>query len=166
MARVGITGLGVEVLVVAADCRLAEPGSDAEFPMGDAGAALCVGPGPGLATIEAVERLSEEFLDAWRAPSDRFVRRGDSRFVLSRGYERLVGEVLRRLLERVGLDARAIRRLVLPSPDGRVHLAVAQALGFDQGAVEDPLTGRIGDTGAAAPLLGPGIVSCVMVVGR
>lgn len=61
MASVGITGLGVEVLVVAADCRLAEPGSDAEFPMGDAGAALCVGPGP--ATIEAVEARLEDIVE-------------------------------------------------------------------------------------------------------
>ena len=59
------------------------------------------------------------------------------------------------LLQKAGLSAKDFTKAVLYSPDGRSYASVARAIGFDaKTQVQDPLFGRMGNTGAAfAPML-------------
>lgn len=139
-----------KVLVAASDMRLGEPGSENEQAFGDGAAAFLLGQEHIMAVIEAQFVVNSNFNHFWRRANEDFVHSGDARFVEKYGYERLLGEAIRGLLEGSGLSAKDISRLVMYSPDGRAHRKLAQKLGFDsKRQVADTLFSEIGDSGTA-----------------
>lgn len=141
------------VLVAAADCRLAEPGQAAEELIGDGAAAFLVGEGEAIATVEATYSIAEEFPGTWRRTHDLFVHNDDEKFASTYGYQRIVLEAMRGLLDKAKLTAQQLSKVVCPAPDLASYTALAKASGVPLLFLQDPLLLSVGFTGAACPLL-------------
>jgi 3-hydroxy-3-methylglutaryl CoA synthase len=147
-------GSAGNILVVAADSRRGEPGSDSEQLLGDGGAAVMVGGTGVVASIEGGYSLSEEFMDSWRKQDDDFIQKGDAAFVQAYGYGRMVPNCIQGILKKYEMKISDIAQFVIPAPDSRVYARVTKALNLPAGSyLEDPLLTTVGDTGAAAPFM-------------
>jgi 3-hydroxy-3-methylglutaryl CoA synthase len=148
-------GSADNVLVLAADCRPAAPRSPVERNLGDGAAALLIGRESVAAEIEAQHAISDEMIDIWRLDSDRYVRSWEDRFVVEHGYRDNLVEAVKGLYAKAGKTAKDFTKAALYGPDARSHAGAARALGLDPKAqVQDPLFGKLGNTGAAfAPML-------------
>jgi len=146
-------GAGGPVLVCAADCRQAPPGSMLEMTFGDAGAAALVGGEGAVAEVLSAVSLSQEMVDTWRTDEQRMVRTGDVRFNRVEAYAKITLEACKAVLSRAGIEARQVTKAVLTSPDGRGHGAVARPLGLDPKAMIDPKTDALGMLGTAQPFV-------------
>jgi len=148
-----------DVLVTAADTRMAAPESEIEGLLGDAAAAVRVGSGDVIAEVIDAAFLSEEFTHLWRTDTERFLQAFPGRFSYSYGYARDLGEAIRALLTRQNLKPDAIAKLALYSPDGRAASDLAKELGFDPKRQLAPsVLSASGSAGAADPLLALGAV--------
>jgi len=155
-AALGITGCGSakNLLVAAAEQRLAYPRSDQEQVFGDGAAAVLVGTENLSATFEGSYSLSEEIVDVWRNPEDRYVKSWENRFVLEEGFTAGMTAVVSGLLKRYNLKPADIATAILPAFDARSHRTLAQKLGFDfKTQVQDPLIVNVGYCGTAQPLI-------------
>lgn len=142
------------VLVTAADCRLAKPGSELEQLFGDGAAALLVGSEDLAAELEANWTYSEEFMDQWRMEEDSFVRTWETRFVRQEGYMRIMQQAISGFMDKYGLKPGDFTRVAISGPDARGHRDLTRALGFDfKRQVQDPLFDRVGNTGCAFALM-------------
>ncbi len=148
-------GSAANVLVIASDCRPAAPRSALERTIGDGAAALLISADDVAAAVEAQHTIADEIIDVWRLDSDRFIRSWEDRFVVEHGYRDNLVEAVKGLLASSGRTAADFTRAVLYGPDARSHAAAARALGVEPKAqLQDPLFGRLGNTGAAfAPML-------------
>lgn len=155
-AALGMTAGGSvkNLIVTAADQRLAYPRSDQEQVFGDGAAAVLVGTENLAATFEGSYALSEEIVDVWRNPEDRYVKSWENRFVLEEGFTAGMTAAVSGLLKKYSLKPAEIATAVLAAPDMRTHRTLAQKLGFDaKTQVLDPLIANIGYCGAAQPLI-------------
>ena len=148
-------GSARNVLVVAADCRLAAPRSPLERNLGDAAAALLIGDEGVAASLDERHSLSEEMIDQWRTERDPYLKTWEDRFVVEQGYLRIMLDAGRGLLKKAGIEPKDIAKAILSAPDARSHAALAKQLGFEpKTQAQDPLFGQVGNSGAAmAPLL-------------
>lgn len=148
------SGSARSVVVAAADCRLAEAGSDLEMTLGDAGAALLIGQEGVVASIEGLYSLNYEFTDVWRKRQDRYLNQADARFVQTYGYERCIKNTLSGLMKKYELRPEQIAKVVYYAPDIRTHRTLMRPLGFKPEAYQDGrLLTTVGNAGAAAPFL-------------
>lgn len=164
--RGGLTGVAVgsnmlkegspddKVLVVAADKRLAEPGTNEEQSFGDGAAALLLGKENVIATIEAHVAVNSNFPHFWRRENDHYVQSGDQRFVDNYGYLPLMSEAIDGLLRKTNLSAEEIAKLVVYAPNSRLAQQLARRLKFKRETqLADTLFAKIGDTGTAQVFL-------------
>ncbi len=144
-----------QALVLASDIRIAKPRSAFEPAFGEGAAALLVGNGKELATVEDCYSVSDDVLDLWRSPKDGFVRTWEDRFAIERGYARVVKEAVAGLLQKNKLTPKDFQSLLLYAPDVRRHAEMVRTLGFDaKTQAPDPLFSVMGNTGTAfAPML-------------
>lgn len=153
-AAAGSVGPGRQALVVAADCRPAEQGSDLELQFGDAAAAVLLGAEDGLARLEGTLHCTEEFTDYWRRARDAHVRKGDDGFIHAYGYTRLLTQAIRSALARWGITAADQPRVLVAGPSARLVQGVQRALELPRGCFLPELhLAALGDTGNAQPLL-------------
>lgn len=146
-AAVG-SGTARAVLVVAADCRMAAPGSGRESQLGDAAVAFLIQADP-LAVLDAQHTARDSLLDVWRASGDRFVHGWEDRFVNLHGYR----EPLLPLLQNA-VQAGSVQHLALPAPDARAQREMAASLKLPDACLVPSLFDKVGHCGAAfAPLL-------------
>lgn len=141
------------VLVAAADCRLAEPGTEAEALIGDGAAAFMVGDGEAIATVEVSHSIAEDFPGTWRPSENCFIASDDQKFAATHGYQRLILEVMTGLLEKAKVSASQLSKVVCPAPDLSSYTALAKASGAPLAFVQDPLLFSVGFTGASSPML-------------
>ncbi len=135
-------------LVVAADNQLPGPGTAFEARAGAAAVALLLRAEPGPATIGARVTRTRPYLDRYRGdgePATRDVY--DARLFREEVFMPLVTEVGEQL------GALDVTTWSLPDPDGRLASVVARRLGSGAPASSAVYT-AVGDTGAAAALLG------------
>ena len=92
-------------------------------------------------------------MDTWRSAGDQFVRSWEDRFASEEGLERILAEAISGFFEKQGLSVKDVAKLALYSPDARRHGQLVRQLGFQVEQVQDPLFGRMGNTGAAFPLM-------------
>ncbi len=140
-------------LVVTADCREAMPKTPKEQILGDAAAALAVSTENVIATIDAFTSVSNEIVDVWRNSGEKFVRWGESRFILDEGYHRAMGAAIKAVLAKAELKPGDITKLIVSAPDFREHLKLAKKTGFAPEQIQDPLLLEVGDCGTAQTLL-------------
>jgi len=147
-------GSARRVLVIASDCRLGAPGSTLEQGFGDGAAAFLLGDADEIASFEAWHAVSDEIVDVWRSQADPFVHSWEERFVVQEGFLPNLVEAVRGLLSKLEGGPAGPTRAALYAPDERSFASAARALRLAEGQLQDPLFGRLGNTGAAfAPML-------------
>ena len=148
-----VAGSAQRVLVIASDHRQGPPRGETERNSGDGAAALLVANDSVIAQWEGSHSITENMLDSWRSAGDPFVRSWEDRFAAEEGLERLVGEAVHGFFQRQAIAPTDVAKVALYATDARRHAQLARQLGFHADQVQDPLFGRLGNTGAAFPLM-------------
>jgi len=157
--RAGIAGLllasdlaasGRRTLVCASDVVVGAPEGARERVGGDAACAFVVGDDPeAIARVIGRASLTEELLDTWRTPDERFPRAWEERF----GAE-VLGPLLReaaiRALQEAGIQPADLSALIVDSTNERATATLPKALGVKAEQVADTLSLSVGRSGAAA----------------
>lgn len=146
-------GSAEKVLVIASDNRQGAPKGEAERNSGDGAAAFIISNEDVIAEQAGSYTITENMMDTWRSAGDPFVRSWEDRFAIEEGLERILGEAVSGFMEKEGVSVKDVGKLAMYSPDGRRHAQLARQLGFQPEQVQDPLFGRLGNTGAAFPLM-------------
>lgn len=143
-------GAATTALVVAADAVVPGTGTGAEHRAGAAAVAYVVGPaGTGPADISVVRSTTRPVVDRYRGDGEATTRdHYDSRLFR----EQILVPAAVEMAEAVHAGG-SPRSWALPDPDGRIGRTVARAVGTTDVA-SGQLSALLGDTGAAAPLLG------------
>jgi hydroxymethylglutaryl-CoA synthase len=149
------SGSAQNIIVVAADCRLAYPRSDYEQNFGDAATALLVSnKGKPIANVKASYTISNDMYDVWRLDKDTFVQSWEERFLIEHGYIENMSKAIAALLKKQNLSAGDITKAVLYAPTARSQQQLARNLGFDPKAqLQDLLNSNLGICGCAHALL-------------
>lgn len=147
-------GSAKQVLVIAADARLAGPRGDLERNMGDGAAAVLISADNNAADLEGSYSISENMLDMWRSQGDSFVRTWEDRFMTEEGLERILPDAVAGFMGKHNVKAGEFAKAVFHSPDSRRHTQLGRRMGFSEQQLQDPLFGSVGNTGAAHPILG------------
>ena len=146
-------GSAKQVLVVAADTRLGAPRGELERNLGDGAAAMLLSGDGEVATVEGTHSITENMLDMWRSPGDAFVRSWEDRFMIEEGLERILLTAVGGFMEKYDLTPAGFNKVALYSPDARRHSQLGRRIGFSEEQLQDPLFGKVGNTGAAYPLM-------------
>jgi 3-hydroxy-3-methylglutaryl CoA synthase/uncharacterized OB-fold protein len=146
-------GSARQVLVAAADARTAEPGSEIDQAIGDGAGALLIGSSNVIASVIATHTVSEETQDYWRAEGDNYVRSWEDRFVFDTGYMNIMPEAVAGLLKKQNMTIKQINKAVFYGPNPRRHQEMVRKLGLAPEQVQDPLFGKMNNTGAAYPIM-------------
>ena len=146
-------GSAKNVLVVASDNRQGAPKGEAERNSGDGAVAFIISEDAVIAEQAGSYTITENMMDTWRSAGDQFVRSWEDRFAIEEGLERIMGEAVSGFMEKEGVSVKDVAKLALYSPDARRHGQLARHLGFQPEQVQDPLFGRMGNTGAAFSLM-------------
>jgi 3-hydroxy-3-methylglutaryl CoA synthase len=146
-------GSASNIIITAADTRLAPPRSANERLLGDAASAVAVGRDRVIARLLASHSTVDEITDLWRKSDDQFVTGWEERFSISQGYLRVVRQAVAELFERSALGPSEISKAIFYAPDPGTLAAAARSLGFKAEQVPDHLFNSVGNTGAAMPLL-------------
>jgi len=147
-------GSASAVLVTSGDCRMFEPGAPGEVAFGDGAAATLIKNDENIAEFVDSCSLTSDLMHSWRKSTDRFVKTGDVRFSQKLGYEKIITEAVKELLEKVGLKPSDVAKVVLPLPEIRPIRNIFKNCGFElKTHWHDPLTGFTGFTGTPHPLL-------------
>jgi len=146
-------GSAKNVLVVASNNRQGAPKGEAERNSGDGAVAFIISEDAVIAEQAGSYTITENMMDTWRSAGDQFVRSWEDRFAIEEGLERIMGEAVSGFIEKEGVSVKDVAKLAIYSPDARRHGQLARHLGFQPEQVQDPLFGRMGNTGAAFPLM-------------
>src|SRR5262245_16585627 len=120
-------GSARRVLVAAGECRLGEPESAAEQGYGDAGAAVVLGAEAGRAEVVATHTVADEFHGTWRTREQEFPKSFPGAFEAKYGYGRVLGDAVKGLLAKAGVDPKKLATVVLPTPSPPAHQGIAKA---------------------------------------
>lgn len=142
-----------ERLCVAADKRHARPGSIQELTYGVGAAALTVGAENVIAEIIGHHSITDDFVDHYRADGRKFDYYWEERWIRQEGHLKLIPAAISGLLEKTGVAADAIDRLIVPVMSRGAPQGVAKATGISAEAVADNLQANCGETGVAHPLI-------------
>ncbi|MDO8784689.1 MAG: hydroxymethylglutaryl-CoA synthase, partial [Syntrophales bacterium] len=142
------------ILVVAADDRPSEAGSDLETMFGAGAAAFVIGKTDIIAEIGEIFTYSTMFIDRWRHVGDDHVRSYDYRYTREYGYINHVRRAVEGLLKKQGEVIDGFHHVVLQEPDGRASREVSKALGIRKEQTSSSLVDLIGDTGNSSVFLG------------
>ena len=125
------SGQARRVLVVAADCRPADPESDVEGALGDGAVAVVVDGKAKLAEFLGSAAVAEEITYQWRWDQGGGVQQQDVRFSLGHGYARDMEEVVSRVLNEHGVGASDLGALAVAAPDAKTAQSLAKQVGVD-----------------------------------
>lgn len=150
-------GNGRETLVVAADKRMTKVASAAELNYGDGAAALLLGGDAGanrpIAKLAATHSVSMDFVDHFRGNDSDYDYGWEERWIRDEGYQKIVPPALKAVLAAAQLKGADIQHFIMPSLMPAVPKQMAKAAGIAEEAVRDSLAAKVGDTGAAHPLV-------------
>ena len=146
-------GSAKNVLVIASDNRQSAPRGDTERNLGDGAAAFLVSPDNMVAELAGSYSITENLIDSWRSTGDSFVRTWEDRFATEEGLERILGDALTGYFDKHGVEAKDVTKVAFYAPDGRRHGQLTRKAGFTPEQVQDPLFGKLGNTGAAFSLM-------------
>jgi len=148
-------GAAKQIVVSAADCRLASPNTILEQTFGDGAAAFLIGDEDVAVAVEGSYSLTEEFTDLWRRDQDILVKFWEERFRIVKGYQRIMGNVISGIMGKYNLETKDLTKIVAYTPDPRSIGAIIKQLGADpKSQIQDTMFGVLGNTGAAfAPML-------------
>jgi 3-hydroxy-3-methylglutaryl CoA synthase len=141
-------------LVVASDRRKAKVASTHELTNGDAAAAVLVGGGEGeIAEALATHSLTVDMVDQYRGARDETNTYWEERWIRDEGHLKQIPAAIGAALKKANLAAAQVDRLCVAVPAKGLPQKLAKMVGIDAARVQDVLADRIGNTGAAHPLL-------------
>jgi len=140
-------------LCLAADMRRTRVASELELLCGDAAAGVLVGRGKVVARVLGSFSITTDFLDHYRSARMEFDYGYEPRWVRDEGYLGIGGRTLSEGLVAMGVKAASINRLIVAIAVRGVAEALAKKAGIAAEAVADTLQLKIGEAGAAHPLL-------------
>ena len=146
-------GSATNVIIAAADTRLAAPRSANERLFGDAASAVEVGNQNVIAELIGAHSTVDEITDVWRKPDADFVSGWEERFAVTQGYQRVVTGTVKELFERTTIAPSEISKAIFYAPDAGSLAVVAKSLGLKPEQIPDHLLSSVGSTGTAMPLL-------------
>lgn len=146
-------GSAKSVLLCASDCRLGKAGSAQEQIYGDGAAALLIGDGEVVASLEGFYSVSYDFMDRWRTEDDKFSRSWEDRWIRDEGYTRFIPEAISGLLKKYELNIKDFAKVAYPCLYLREHSAIGKKLGLEPEQVQTEMLTTVGDTGTAHPLM-------------
>ncbi len=146
-------GGGGKTLCLSAERRRSRPASELELTGGDAAAAVLVGDAPGAAELVASHSVSIDFIDHFRAESQAFDYSWEARWAREEGYGKIAPAAVRSALAKARIKPEDVGRFIMPSPARDVDVAVAKACEIAPEKLADSLAARLGDAGAAQPLI-------------
>ena len=144
---------GGSSVVVAADCRLAKPGSPQEMHYGAGSVALAVSERNMIARLLGSYSVAAQFVDHYRPKGERFDYYWEDRWIRDEGYMKIVPQTVKGLLAKTGIAADTISHFCMPGTLPKLAAGLAKQLGIAGDAVVDNLAAPVGDTGAPHPLL-------------
>jgi 3-hydroxy-3-methylglutaryl CoA synthase len=144
---------GAQVLLTAADNRVARAGSAQELDYGDGAAALLLGCDNVLAEILGEASLTADFVDHFRMSGEDIDYHWEERWVREEGIGKLVPKVVAQALDTAGIAPGAVDHFIFPSCINRADASVAQSCGIQPTAVCDNMGLSVGDTGAPHGLI-------------
>lgn len=143
-------------LVVAADARLAKPGSSQELEFGAGAAAMLVtraaDAAAPIATILSAAHLAADFVDHYRMSGELFDYSLEERWIRDEGLSKQVPIAIQRALTSADLPASGIDYLVMGGSRANAQ-RMARLAGLEAATLQDNLRSGCGDTGTAHPLL-------------
>ncbi|MEM7413814.1 MAG: zinc ribbon domain-containing protein [Myxococcota bacterium] len=139
-------------LVVASDCRMGAPRGALEAKLGDGAVAFLVTRDP-IARFDHAAAVADELQDLWRIDGERFTHSWEDRFVLQEGYQPNLTDAVKGVLAKDGGAPSDFTKVALYGADARSLGGAVRALGFKPEQVQDPLFGKLGNTGASFALL-------------
>lgn len=140
------------VLVVAADKRETKSAYFHEMWYGDGAAALLLGCENVIAECLGSHSISVDFVGHYRGAGRRFDYNWEERWVRDEGYSKIIPEIVGGLMEKCGVSADDITKLIFPCFFKREHRGIAKKLGL-AGQLVDNMHDVCGETGAAHPLV-------------
>jgi hydroxymethylglutaryl-CoA synthase len=147
------SGSAEHVIVTASDCRMGAPQGRFEQLLGDGAAALSIGSGRPIATIEGGYSIYNDFTDLWRTERDAFIQSAEGRFVDVVGYLPTMQEAISGLMKKYSLTPEDFSKIVFYASDTRDHADLTKRLGLGKAQVQEPLFAHIGNTGTAAAMM-------------
>jgi hydroxymethylglutaryl-CoA synthase len=141
------------ILVCSSDSRLGKPGSPQEMIFGDAGASFLVGDEDVLAEFKGSFSTTYDFVDHYRGASSVYDRQSEDRWIRDMGYDFLVPEVIKGLIEKYGLKISDFSAVIYPCHYAAERQKLNKILKIPPNPAQDRLYTQIGDTGAAQPLV-------------
>ncbi len=148
-----MAGSASNVLVIASDNRQGAPRGDTERNLGDGAVAFLVSDSGVIAELTGSYSITENLMDSWRSTGDSFVRTWEDRFATEEGLDRILGDALSGYFSKYGIEAKDVAKVAFYAPDGRRHGQLTRKAGFTTEQVQDPLFGKLGNTGAAFSLM-------------
>jgi len=146
-------GSAKQVLVTAADMRLAQARSAFEPQFGDGAAAVLVGDEKVAANVVGWYSVTNEILDMWRSQGQTLIDSWEDRFILDEGYRNTIAEAITGLFSKYNVSAKDFAKAAYYAPDARRHADLARRVGFEPAQVQPPLIGTVGNTGAAFAMM-------------
>ena len=144
-------------VVIASDIRTGRPGSADEANGGDGAAAFVCGPssaGDLLAEYVGSASVSQEFLDRWRSPGNRYSRVWEERFAEGI-YSELAHSALTAALDNAGLEAHQLNHVIVSGLHSRARRTVGRRLaaaGLGEALASGPDIGTLGAADAGVSL--------------
>jgi hydroxymethylglutaryl-CoA synthase len=147
-------GSAKQIIVVASDCRMGEPGSEHERNGGAGAGAVLIGADDVAVSVESSMSVANEIFDVWQRKTDSYINSWETRFDVTFGYTKSINEAVGGLLKKDDMAATDFAKAVFYCPDAKTPIGVAKGLGFDpMKQVQDPMMGTLGSAGAASPLI-------------
>lgn len=149
------SGRGKTCLIVAADTPLGDPSGSLDHQLGAGAAALIVGRDPINALIEGSFSVTSESLgERYRRDGQSFVATMDLGRYHEASSDEAIISCVRGLLEKLGRSPKDYDFFALHGVDPPRPIGLTKKLGFDDTKMTPSIVSeKIGDTGAASPLL-------------
>ena len=140
---------GRRPIVCLSDTMVGAPGGSREATGGDGAAAFVFGPSGEVAVeLLGTGSTTDEFMDVWRAPDERFANQWEERF----GVEILVPlmiEAFEGAVADAGVEPASIDRVILDSTNPRAGRTFVAKAGIPPDRLADDLGGSVGRAGTA-----------------
>ncbi|MDY6851417.1 MAG: zinc ribbon domain-containing protein [Thermodesulfobacteriota bacterium] len=140
-------------LACTADCRLGKPASPQEMIFGDAAAAFLVGNQDVLAEFKGSFSTTYDFVDHFRGQFAKFDRQWEDRWIRDLGFEFIIPDTLKGLLEKYSLQISDFSKVIYPCHYGAERKKLNKVLGIAPEMDQNNLLTEVGDSGAAQSLV-------------
>jgi len=146
-------GSAGSIMVCAADCRFAKPGSAQEITFGDGAAAVLLGKEKVVAAFKGSFSVSHDFMDSRRLANERFDRVWEDRWIRDEGYMKIIPEAALGIARKYQMQIGEFEKIVIACPNEGALKGLAKVVGARPDQIQGNFVDQIGDTGVAMPLL-------------